>query len=102
MVFLLVLGFSTHNIVPVYLENPITSFPTLIATNYLSGSIGSSIGVIGGKRLNGQNYFLSCQSIKMTLEERHKFGYLTREVQDLDQETLKSRFGKETPFFNPR
>lgn len=44
------------SVLPMYLENPVTSFSNLIVTNYLFGSMGNSIGVIGREKLNDQNF----------------------------------------------
>lgn len=60
------LGASTNSASPLvllmYLENSVTSFPTLIATSYLFGFLGNSIRETGGEKLNGQNYF-SCLNL---------------------------------------
>ncbi|XP_038875911.1 uncharacterized protein LOC120068266 [Benincasa hispida] len=65
---------------PIYSENPITVFPTLPTANLLTSTLGNSAGMIIGEKLNGQNYFSWSQTIKMVLEGRHRFGYLTREI----------------------
>lgn len=69
-------------------------FPTLTATYYLSGSRENSIGVLGGEKLNGLNYFLWSLSIKMALEGHHKFGYPTSEVPRLGLEDPQDRIWK--------
>ena len=61
---------------PMYSKNPITSFPNLLS-NYITGSLGSSTENFSGEKLNGQNYFSWSQSIKMFLEGRHQFDFLT-------------------------
>ncbi|KAL4010963.1 hypothetical protein IC575_028005 [Cucumis melo] len=61
-----------------YSKNPVT-VPNS-RSNYISGSLGSSTGNFSGEKLNGQNYFSWSQSIKMFLEGRHQFGFLTRET----------------------
>lgn len=38
------------------------------------------MGLIVIEKLNDQNYFSWSQSVKMALEGRHKFGYLTVEI----------------------
>ncbi|KAA0050773.1 reverse transcriptase [Cucumis melo var. makuwa] len=73
-----------------YLENLITSFPTLTTTDYLFGSVG----VIGGEKLNGQNYFSRSQSIKMALKGRHKFWYPAGEVSRPRPRDLQERIWK--------
>uniref|UniRef100_A0A9I9EA31 Retrotransposon Copia-like N-terminal domain-containing protein n=1 Tax=Cucumis melo TaxID=3656 RepID=A0A9I9EA31_CUCME len=64
---------------PMYSKNLVTSFPNL-PSNYITGSLGSSTGNFSSEKLNGQNYFSWSQSIKMFLEGRHQFGFLTRET----------------------
>ncbi|KAA0052293.1 LRR receptor-like serine/threonine-protein kinase FEI 2 isoform X1 [Cucumis melo var. makuwa] len=64
---------------PMYSKNPVTSFPNL-PSNYITGSLDSSTGNFFGEKLNGQNYFSWSQSIKMFLEGRHQFGFLTGET----------------------
>ncbi|KAA0059996.1 putative tRNA pseudouridine synthase [Cucumis melo var. makuwa] len=69
---------STHSKpteLPMYSKNPVTSFPNL-QSNYTTGSLGN----FSGEKLNGQNYFSWSQSIKMFLEGRHQFGFLTGET----------------------
>ncbi|KAL0550200.1 hypothetical protein IC582_014704 [Cucumis melo] len=69
---------STHSKpteLPMYSKNPVTSFPNL-QSNYITGSLGN----FSGEKLNGQNYFSWSQSIKMFLEGRHQFGFLTGET----------------------
>ncbi|KAL0554132.1 hypothetical protein IC582_008046 [Cucumis melo] len=58
-----------------YSKNPVTSFPNL-QSNYITGSLGN----FSDEKLNGQNYFSRSQSIKMFLEGRHQFGFLTGET----------------------
>uniref|UniRef100_A0A9I9EMW7 Retrotransposon Copia-like N-terminal domain-containing protein n=1 Tax=Cucumis melo TaxID=3656 RepID=A0A9I9EMW7_CUCME len=73
---------STHSKpteLPMYSKNPVTSFPNL-PSNYIIGSLGSTIGNFSSEKLNGQNYFSGSQSIKMFLEGRHQFGFLTGET----------------------
>ncbi|KAL4016826.1 hypothetical protein IC575_024484 [Cucumis melo] len=73
---------STHSKpteLSMYSKNPVTSFPNL-PSNYITGSLGSSTGNFSGEKLNGQNYFSWSQSIKMFLEGRHQFGFLTKET----------------------
>uniref|UniRef100_A0A9I9EM90 Retrotransposon Copia-like N-terminal domain-containing protein n=1 Tax=Cucumis melo TaxID=3656 RepID=A0A9I9EM90_CUCME len=64
---------------PMYFKNPITSFPNL-PSNYITGSLGSFTGNFSGEKLNGQNYFSWSQSVKMFLEGRHQFSFLTGET----------------------
>ncbi|KAA0025328.1 cysteine-rich RLK RECEPTOR-like protein kinase [Cucumis melo var. makuwa] len=69
---------STHSKpteLPMYSKNPVTSFP-----NSQSNYMGSSTGNFSGEKLNGQNYFSWSQSIKMFLEGRYQFGFLTGET----------------------
>uniref|UniRef100_A0A9I9E5X4 Retrotransposon Copia-like N-terminal domain-containing protein n=1 Tax=Cucumis melo TaxID=3656 RepID=A0A9I9E5X4_CUCME len=73
---------STHSKpteLPMYSKNPVTSFPNS-QSNYITGSLGSSTGNFSGEKLNGQNYFSWSQSIKMFLEGRYQFGFLTGET----------------------
>ncbi|TYK11079.1 Beta-galactosidase [Cucumis melo var. makuwa] len=73
---------STHSKpteLPMYSKNPVTSFPNS-QSNYITGSLGSSTGNFSGEKLNGQNYFSWSQSIKMFLEGRYQFGFLTGEI----------------------
>ncbi|KAL0553894.1 hypothetical protein IC582_007798 [Cucumis melo] len=58
-----------------YSKNPITSFPNL-QSNYITGSLGN----FSSEKLNGQNYFSWSQSIRMFLEGRHQFSFLTGET----------------------
>ncbi|TYK14385.1 IAA-alanine resistance protein 1 isoform X2 [Cucumis melo var. makuwa] len=51
-------------------------------------ALGAALGLIKGVKLNGQNYFLWFQSIKITLEGRHKFGYLIEEYGTSNWETF--------------
>ncbi|KAL4016805.1 hypothetical protein IC575_024462 [Cucumis melo] len=62
-----------------YSKNPVTSFPNL-SSYYITSSLGSSTRNFSGEKLNGQNYFSWSQSIKMFLEGRHQFGFLTGET----------------------
>ncbi|KAL0536299.1 hypothetical protein IC582_025242 [Cucumis melo] len=62
-----------------YSKNPVTLFPNS-QSNYITGSLGSSTGNFSGEKLNGQNYFSWSQSIKMFLEGRYQFGFLTGET----------------------
>ncbi|TYK31681.1 UBN2_3 domain-containing protein [Cucumis melo var. makuwa] len=73
---------STHSKpteLPMYSKNSVTSFPNS-QSNYITGSLGSSTGNFSGEKLNGQNYFSWSQSIKMFLEGRYQFGFLTGET----------------------
>uniref|UniRef100_A0A9I9E6Y4 UBN2_3 domain-containing protein n=1 Tax=Cucumis melo TaxID=3656 RepID=A0A9I9E6Y4_CUCME len=73
---------STHSKpteLSMYSKNPVTSFPNS-KSNYITGSLGSSTGNFSGEKLNGQNYFSCSQSIKMFLEGRYQFGFLTGET----------------------
>lgn len=62
-----------------YSENSVTLFPTLSFT-YVSNSMTQSTRIFMGEKLNGHNYFSWYQSVKMILEGRHKFGFLSREI----------------------
>ncbi|KAA0048322.1 hypothetical protein E5676_scaffold25G00280 [Cucumis melo var. makuwa] len=73
---------STHSKpteLSMYSKNLVTLFPNL-PSNYITGSLGSSTGNFSGEKLNGQNYFSWSQSIKMFLEGRHQFDFLTGET----------------------
>ncbi|KAA0057570.1 uncharacterized protein E5676_scaffold411G002330 [Cucumis melo var. makuwa] len=73
---------STHSKpteLPMHSKNPVTSFSNL-PSNYITGSLGSSTGNFSSEKLNGQNYFSWSQSIKIFLEGRHQFGFLTGEI----------------------
>ncbi|KAA0041844.1 cleavage stimulation factor subunit 77 isoform X2 [Cucumis melo var. makuwa] len=69
---------------PMYSKNPLTSFPNL------------SSGAFPREKLNGQNYFSWSQLIKMFLDGRHQFDFLTgrlsfpypKQVYDCKQGTL--------------
>ncbi|KAL4011238.1 hypothetical protein IC575_028290 [Cucumis melo] len=72
---------STHSKpteLSMYSKNPVTSFLNL-PSNYITSSLSLSSGNFSGEKLNGQNYFRWSQSIKMFLEGRHQFGFLTGE-----------------------
>lgn len=71
---------ASPSVLPMYSENSVISFPTLTIAYYLFGSMGNFLGLIGGVKLNGHNYFMWSQSMKMTLEGHHKFEYLIEEV----------------------
>ncbi|KAA0065740.1 DNA-directed RNA polymerases I and III subunit RPAC1 [Cucumis melo var. makuwa] len=73
---------STHSKpidLSMYSKSPITSFPNL-SSNYITSSMTTSTTVFLGEKLNGQNYFSWSQSIKMFLEGRQQFGFLTGEI----------------------
>lgn len=64
---------------PMYSKNPVSSFPNLSST-YVSSSVVQTIGIFVGEKLNGQNYYLWSQTVKMILEGCHKFGFLIEEI----------------------
>ena len=79
---------------PMYPENSVTIYPILTTAPHMSGQMGNSTGLIVGEKLNGQNYFSWSQSVKMVLEGRHKFGYLTGEIPKPRPGNPQERFWK--------
>ena len=69
------LSSGLHTTLQMYFENPTTLFPTLSST-YMFNSVPQSTWLFTWKKLNGQNYFLWSQSVKMIFEGRHKFDFL--------------------------
>ncbi|KAA0041479.1 UBN2_3 domain-containing protein [Cucumis melo var. makuwa] len=73
-------GMTSNTSVPMYSENPITSFPTL-SSPYVTNTMAQSTAYhFSGDKLNGNNYFSWSQSVKMVLEGRHKFGFMIGEI----------------------
>ena len=71
---------TSNTSVPMYFENPITSLPTL-SSSYVTNTVAQSTAYhFSEDKLNSNNYFSWSQSVKMVLEGRHKFGFLTGEI----------------------
>ena len=71
---------GTTSTLPMYSENPVNSFPN-VSSPYVTNTVAqSSMYHLSGEKLNGNNYFSWSQSVKMVLEGRQKFSFLTGEI----------------------
>ncbi|KAA0035164.1 kirola-like [Cucumis melo var. makuwa] len=64
---------------PMYSENVVSAFPTL-SSSYATNTMAQSTRYFSREKSNDNNYFSWYQSVKMVLEGRYKFGFLTGKI----------------------